>query len=519
MTARERRVGISDRRPCNARRPVGVLWLTLHAALALTLAASAHAYSPVEIRTYVSAVSAMRQGRVQIAATRVREGLRSVPESSLLNNIAGAIYMALGDAADADAAWRRVATAQPEEPVAAYGRGLVALSRRRWDEAASLLRLAAQHGDRASCMAAQLYADILRGTRLADTISLPDGHWAARLALEAHAAWQRGDYSRALTDARMALDLHHGARYAEPQGMLMRFDPSSPLRPGVRMPSPRPILDFDLGNADPMEADPSAAIWRMIELEPSRAALAKIGSRAAEAVGDPATARRLGGLAIAIDAGSFSLGDAVRMVAGPYRSPEPLWSAPTSRRLVALTFDDGPRRDPTERLVGILRRFNARATFFVTGRYAAANPDVVADLARNGMEVANHSYSHAAMPTLKRHEVMRELMQTSACVQDITGRAPAFFRPPGGRSSDSVLAAVGALGMRACMWTVNAREAELRSARAVYDEVVGQVRPGAVVLMHNGPTATTKALPEIIVALRRKGYEFVTVSELARNGT
>ena len=506
-------------RACNAPAPVGVLWLTLCAILLPALTTGAEAYDTAEIRSYASALSAVRQGRLQIAASRIREGLRSVPDSTLLNNIAGALYLASGDTDDADAAWRRVLTVQPDDSVSAYGRGLVALSRRRWDEAMTLAGLAAQHGDRAACHLVKLYAGSLKGVPLAETIALPDNHLAARLGLEAHAAMVRGDHAAALSRARMVFDLHHGGRYAEPPGMLMRFDRDSPLRNGIRLSTRRPALIFELGSHDHADDDPAETIWGMIGLEPSRAAIAKIGCHAALGLGDIAAWRRLGGLAVAIEPEILGMEEAIRMVSGPYRSPDSLWSVSTARRLVALTFDDGPRREPTERIVRTLSQFGVRATFFVTGRYAAANPDVVAGMARAGMESANQSYSHAALPTLQPEQIMRELVQTSACIQDITGLAPAFFRPPGGRSSNTVQHAVGQVGMRACMWTVNAPQAEQQSAKAVFNHVVGRVRPGAVVLMHNGSPATLSALPGIIKELRKKGYEFLTVSQLAKGGT
>lgn len=506
-------------RPCNVRAASGVLWLTLCATLATTLSGASYAYSPAELRSYTSAVSALRQGRVAVAVTRVREGLRSVPESTILNNMAGAMYFASGETDKADAAWRSVMADRPDDPIAAYGRGLVAMSRRRWDEAVSLIGTASNRGDRTSCILARLYADSLRGVPSAETVALPDSHLAARLGLEAHAARIRGDHARALADVRRALDAHHGGRYAEPSGILMRFDRSAPLKPAGIEPVLKPVLGFLLRDTESVADGGAEMMWRMLAIEPSRAALARMGSQAAEALGDSSAARRLGGLALAIDPEAFDAADAARIVAGPYRSADPLWAASPDRRLIALTFDDGPRREPTERLLGILSRAGARATFFVTGRYSAANPDVVAALARAGMEIANHSYSHAALPTLTEAQIMRELVRTSACIQDVTGQAPAFYRPPGGRISNVVLRVGGTLGMRACMWTVNAQQAEQQGARAVRDLVVGQARPGAVVLMHNGSAATLQALPEIIVALRRRGYEFATVSELARHGT
>jgi peptidoglycan/xylan/chitin deacetylase (PgdA/CDA1 family) len=239
-----------------------------------------------------------------------------------------------------------------------------------------------------------------------------------------------------------------------------------------------------------------------------------MASQAAEGLGDRAEARRWANLAAAI-----SPADTPRSaLAQTAADAAPLVAGHPGRRVVALSFDDGPHAGPTDRILAILARERAKATFFAVGKYAAADPSLVRRIAQAGMELANHSFSHPNLTLLPDRAIADELLRTSACIADITGSAPAYFRPPGGRMCSRVARVAAGLGIRPCMWTVNATYAEAQGPVAVTTAVLGGVRPGAIVLLHNGSPATTAALPGLIGALRARGYEFVTVSELARGG-
>lgn len=496
---------------CNVASSAHVLWsVTIIALLNMLVAPPVSAWSQVELRSYVAVMGAVHRGKWTVAATRVREGLKSAPDSALLNNLAGAVFFYRGETGDAESAWLRVLAGAPDDSLAAYGLGLASLARGNLAEAETWAERAMENGNVAACLLMRAYASHLRGALRDPSVPLPDSLAQARLSLAAAIALRQGDHRRALDSAREALLIRDTGRYAESSGLLMTFDPRAPLHC-----SQEPMSDALVRPTDAPSADPEV-LWRVLGLKPSRAALARMGINAAGAMGDTSGERSLRWLADAIEPPDRP---DPSVYGSPDRAAVPLWTGSPGRRVVALTFDDGPRRGPTERILHILRQHDARATFFVVGRHAAANPDLVAQMAHSGMEIANHSFTHPNLTRLNHRAVQAELIRTSACIAHITGRVPRFFRPPGGRVNDRVLAVAGSAGLRACMWTVNAEYSEHIGPQSVVQHVLSQVRPGAVVLLHNGSSATLTALPEILAALKRRGYEFVTVSELAATGT
>lgn len=255
-----------------------------------------------------------------------------------------------------------------------------------------------------------------------------------------------------------------------------------------------------------------ARLWRLLALRPSRASVAALAAQAAHKLGDESAARRWSSLALAVDP---SVWPDLEHIVRPRPVLEPaFWRAAPQQKLVALTFDDGPRPGITEQILDILTREQVPATFFVIGRHAAASPDLVMRLAQAGMEIGNHSFSHPNLARASDATIRHELVRTNACVEHVTGIAPQWFRPPGGNLSERVSRIAASLGLQACMWTVNGEQKELEGSAPLAAHILAGVRPGAIVLLHNGRQPTVTALPKIIGELRRRGYTFVTISEL-----
>lgn len=192
------------------------------------------------------------------------------------------------------------------------------------------------------------------------------------------------------------------------------------------------------------------------------------------------------------------------------------FDAPTGRRVVALTFDDGPGIG-TQAILAELRRMHAPATFFVLGSMAAARPDVVRAEQSAGMQVANHTWSHTALPTLSAAAQRDELSRTQRLLEQLTGRRPRFFRPPNWRFGERTARVAAGLHLTGVMRTVDTRDWTLPGI----DEIVRRalsVEPGGVVAMHDGGgltrAQTVAAVPRIVSGLRRRGLRLVTVAEL-----
>jgi peptidoglycan/xylan/chitin deacetylase (PgdA/CDA1 family) len=187
--------------------------------------------------------------------------------------------------------------------------------------------------------------------------------------------------------------------------------------------------------------------------------------------------------------------------------------APGDVPSVALTFDDGPSEGNTTRILEVLRRHGVHATFFMLGERAHKMPELVAEVAAAGHDIGNHSWSHGSLRSMLPSQIETELDDTNAAVAAVTGTTPGLFRPPFGRYAPSSLPIVAARGMNFVLWSVDAEdwgsEADEIAARVVAD-----TGPGDIVLLHDRTAATAAALPQIIVGLRAKGLQLVTVSEL-----
>lgn len=201
---------------------------------------------------------------------------------------------------------------------------------------------------------------------------------------------------------------------------------------------------------------------------------------------------------------------------GATSAGDALWGGRGDEKLVALTFDDGPKPGVTEPLLDVLVKARVPATFFVIGRHVMEFPDLTRRIVKAGMEIANHSFVHPNLTHLTLLDVGREVMATQAAVEQVTGTLPRYLRPPGGNWNGQVANVVRGWGLTPCMWTVDAYGSEVIGPQQTADAVLQQVQPGSIILMHNGTLSTLEALPTIIRGLRARGYSFATVSALAQ---
>jgi peptidoglycan/xylan/chitin deacetylase (PgdA/CDA1 family) len=188
---------------------------------------------------------------------------------------------------------------------------------------------------------------------------------------------------------------------------------------------------------------------------------------------------------------------------------------PRDRRVVALTFDDGPDPVHTPALLDALAELDAPATFFLVGDIVDANADVVRRIAREGHELGNHTYSHRYLPLARSSSVERELRATDRAVQRATGIVPTLARPPWGGRSPWTVRAFRRLAKRLVLWDINSNDWKGAPARAVAERVLERARPGSIILMHEareGGEVTIEAVRLLVPALRARGFELVTVS-------
>lgn len=183
-------------------------------------------------------------------------------------------------------------------------------------------------------------------------------------------------------------------------------------------------------------------------------------------------------------------------------------------KYVALTFDDGPHPNVTPRILQTLKEYNIRATFFMLGTQVKKKPDLAKQVADNGHEIGNHTYSHPNFRKLTYKEIVEEISKTNELITVTTGIKPTLFRPPYGIYTDEVLKYTKANGYSTILWSVDSLDWKSRNVGAINDIVAQHTTNGSIVLMHDIHAATADALPQVIHTLQTKGYQFVTVSEV-----
>jgi peptidoglycan/xylan/chitin deacetylase (PgdA/CDA1 family) len=186
-----------------------------------------------------------------------------------------------------------------------------------------------------------------------------------------------------------------------------------------------------------------------------------------------------------------------------------------SRPLVGLTFDDGPTKETTPRILGILREKGVKATFFVVGRQAEQYPDLVRRMIDDGHAVGNHTFNHPAMFCFLTPSRLRwEVEQTQVTLSTLVGQRPSLFRSPVGLRHPFLAQILEEAGVEYISWELRTLDSWRQDPDALRARILDRIAPGDIVLMHDRPTRGTAALlailPEVIDRLRDRGYEFGT---------
>jgi len=187
------------------------------------------------------------------------------------------------------------------------------------------------------------------------------------------------------------------------------------------------------------------------------------------------------------------------------------------KRRIALTFDDGPHPVYTLQLLDILRRTHTPATFFVVGKQVEKNPALVQLEVAEGHEVGNHTYDHVNLTLIPPELISYELDQCDAAIKKATGSSARFFRPPGGDYNGDVIRDAARRGYITTLWTNDPGDFQKPPADVILKRSLEHLENGAIILMHDGIPQTLMVLPQFIAEARRRGYQFVTISQLARD--
>ena len=189
-----------------------------------------------------------------------------------------------------------------------------------------------------------------------------------------------------------------------------------------------------------------------------------------------------------------------------------------SKKQVALTFDDGPDPRSTPQLLELLRAEKIHAAFFCIGKNVAANPELAAQIVREGHLLENHSYSHSNLTNFYLPARLRaELLQAQQTIANACGVAPRFFRPPIGLSNASTFRVAHALNLQVIGWTIRSFDTVIAQPEKIVARITRGLRPGAIILLHDGNIPAARLVPTVkllLATLRERGYDAVRLDKL-----
>jgi len=183
-----------------------------------------------------------------------------------------------------------------------------------------------------------------------------------------------------------------------------------------------------------------------------------------------------------------------------------------AKPMVALTFDDGPKRASTERILKALETYQARATFFVVGNRIPGNEDILKRMDALGCQVGNHTYNHPDLAKQSAGGIASQISGTDYNIYRAIGKYSTVVRPPYGSVNSTVRSAIG---KPLILWSLDTLDWKHRNASYVTNAVLSKVKDGDIILMHDIHDTSATAAQTIIPSLIQAGYQLVTVDELA----
>lgn len=178
---------------------------------------------------------------------------------------------------------------------------------------------------------------------------------------------------------------------------------------------------------------------------------------------------------------------------------------------IAITFDDGPGKGTTEKLLDGLKERGIKATFFLVGEKIEENKELVERMYNEGHLIGNHTFSHIQLSKINGRQAAEEIVKTNMLIEEITGEPVQYIRPPYGSYSNELLMQIN---MTPVLWSIDPEDWKREDIGGVVKDVVENVKCGDIILLHDIYDTSVTAALEIIDELKAKGYIFVTVDQL-----
>ena len=181
-----------------------------------------------------------------------------------------------------------------------------------------------------------------------------------------------------------------------------------------------------------------------------------------------------------------------------------------SRKAVALTFDDGPNPNTTPVALELLKKYNAKATFFMVGQAVAGNENIIKQVVAEGHQIGNHSWSHPLLTKISLEQAKSQINDTTEALKKASGQDVHIMRPPYGGINSTIQAAVD---QSFILWDIDTLDWKNRNTASIMKEV-RKTQPGSIILMHDVHQTSIDALPTVLQYLTEQGFELVTIDEL-----
>lgn len=185
-----------------------------------------------------------------------------------------------------------------------------------------------------------------------------------------------------------------------------------------------------------------------------------------------------------------------------------------TEKKIALTFDDGPN-EMTLLVLDVLRKYNARATFFCIGKNIETHPEILKRTIEEGHTIGNHSFSHSPFfDFYKKNQVIAEIKQTDALIESVLGKKTTLFRPPYGVTNPSIRRALAVTKHKTIGWNIRSLDGVVKKEDFLLDRIIKRIKPGGIVLLHDTSIQTVNVLEQLVSFLQTNNYAIVPLEEL-----
>ncbi|MFB9078162.1 polysaccharide deacetylase family protein [Flavobacterium procerum] len=184
------------------------------------------------------------------------------------------------------------------------------------------------------------------------------------------------------------------------------------------------------------------------------------------------------------------------------------------QKKIAITFDDGPSLYTLE-VLELLKKYNAKATFFCIGKNIEAHPEIVQKVIAEGHLVGNHSYSHSKFfDFYNENKIKEELVKTDLLLEKFTSSKINFFRPPYGVTTPSIRRALQKTGHKVIGWNIRSLDGGTQNQELIFKRIIKRVSPGGIVLLHDTASHSVLVLEQFLQFLQQHNYEVISIEEL-----